>query len=295
MDFDTIRAALGELQQDADASEAWTQLTEACTAVKSSGEGQADVGKLLAAARAGHERRGEWPAVVRLLNLELEVASSDDAMLLRMELGRVYSHELLDEVSANRAYEEVLAQHPGDELASAALAESRERQSQWQQRVEAYAGEAVNATDDLYKASMLMRVAETEWRFAGEELDESRVLGLLAEASAADPKNGLVLKMLELIYRKRGEWPALANVLERWASYGSEESSRLGAAIRLARLQRHQLSDPAAAASAYEMALEVDPTHPEAKEALVEYYSQSENWTKLVALYEREMGAVGQG
>ena len=295
MDFDTIRAALGELQHDADASEAWTKLTEACAAARASGEGRPEVAKLLAAARAGHERRGEWYAVVRLLNLELQVASDDDAVLLRMELARVFSHELLDEGSANRVYDDVLAQHPDDELASVALAESQERQAQWKERVEAYAGEAANATDDLYKASMLMRVAEMEWRFAGDELDETRVLGLLAEASAADPKNALVLKMLELIYRKRGEWAPLATVLERWASYGAEESSRLAAAIRLARLQRHRLGDAVGAAAAYEMALEVDPSHPEAKEALSEYYSQSENWTKLVALYERDLGAAGQG
>lgn len=295
MDFDTIRAALGELQHDADASDAWTKLTEASTASKASSDEQAEVAKLLTAARAGHERRGEWAAVVRLINLELQVVTDADATTLRMELGRIYSHELLDEGSANQAYRDVLAQHPDDELASVALAEYEERAAQWQQRVEAYAGEAAGATDDVYKASMLMRVAEAEWRFAGEALDESRVVSLLEEATAADPKNSLVLKMLELVYRKRGEWPQLATVLERWASYGSEESARLAAAIRLARLRRHQLADEAGAAVAYEMALGVDASHPEAKEALSEYYSQSENWTKLVALYERDLGVAGQG
>jgi tetratricopeptide (TPR) repeat protein len=295
MDFETIRAALGELQHDAEASDAWTKLEEACSALDSTDSATAEVANLLAAARAGHERRGEWLAVVRLLGLELQLASEADATLLAMELGRVHSHELLDENAANQAYQRVLAQHPDDELASAALAESEERRAQWQERVEAYATEASTATDDVYKASMLMRAAEAEWRFAGEDLDETRVLGLLAEASVADPKNALVLKMLELIYRKRGEWAALATVLERWASYGTEDSARLAAAIRLARLRAYRLSDEAGAAAAYEMALEVDPSHPEAKAALSEYYSQAENWTKLVALYERDLATTGLG
>lgn len=294
MDFDTIRAALGELQHDAEASDAWKKLEEACTALDANDPATVEVTKLLAAARAGHERRGEWLAVVRLLNLELGFASDVDATLLAMELGRVYSHELLDERAANAAYERVLVQHPHDELAGAALAESQERQAQWQERVEAYATEAASASDDVYKASMLMRAAEAEWRFGGEQLDESRVLGLLVEASSADPKNALVFKMLELIHRKRGEWTQLATVLERWASYGSEDSARLAAAIRLARLRLHQLSDEPGAAAAYEMALEVDPSNQEAKAALSEYYSRSENWTKLVALYERDLAVASQ-
>lgn len=293
MDFDTIRAALGELQHDADASEAWTKLSAQCASSELSSDGNAEIAKLLGAARLGHERRGEWPAVARLLELEMQVVSPTDATLLCMELGRVYSHELLDEKAACEAYQRVLTREPGDELASAALAESEERRSAWRERVEAYAQEAANATDDVYKASMLMRVAEAEWRFGGDELDEGRVVSALAEATAADPKNALVLKMLELVYRKRGEWASLATVLERWASYGTEESARLAAAIRLARLRRHQ-GDDAGAAAAYEMALLVDASHPEAKEAVAEYYSQTENWAKLVALYERDIGAAGQ-
>src|SRR5690606_8400086 len=144
--------------------------------------------------------------------------------------GRIHSHELLDEEAANRAYQRVLERNPDDELASAALAESADRRAQWEERVEAYAAEAQAAPDQVYRASMLMRVAEAEWRFAGEKRDEARVLSLLGEATEADPKNTSVLQILELIYRKQSAWSELAPVLERWATHGTEETARVAAA-----------------------------------------------------------------
>ncbi len=226
MDFDTIRAALGELQHDAYAADAWQRLTASFTSQSKVDEAVvSEASKLLGAARAAHARRGEWPAVARLLDLELSLVTGSAAVAVGMELGRVSSHELVDEARANAAYKRVLELAPGDELALVALSESAERASQWRERVAAYAQEAESAQDDVYKASMLMRVAEAEWRFAGEQLDEGRVLGLLAEGSELDPKNAMILQMLELIYRKQQAWPALAIVLERWATYGSEESA----------------------------------------------------------------------
>lgn len=294
MDFDTIRAALGELQHDAYAVDAWHRLTASLPSQSMVDEATvAEASKLLSAARAAHARRGEWLAVAQLLHLELSLVTGGAAVSVGMELGRVSSHELIDEARANAAYHKVLEFAPEDELALVALSESAERASQWRERVAAYAQEAGSAQDDLYKASMLMRAAEAEWRFAGEELDEARVMARLAEASELDPKNAMVLQMLELIYRKQQSWPALAVVLERWANYGIEESARAAAAIRLARLRAQQLDDAAGAATAYELALAADPSHPEAKSALSEYYSQAENWTKLVQLYERDLGPIG--
>jgi golgin subfamily B member 1 len=294
MDFDTIRAALGELQHDAYAADAWDRLTTSLTSPsKADGAQLSEASKLLAAARAAHARRGEWLAVATLLELELELVNGQAGVALGMELGRVSSHELVDDARANAAYQKVLEFAPGDELALVALSESAERASQWQQRVEAYAQEAQAAQDDVYKASMLMRAAESEWRFGGEELNEGRVLALLAEASELDPRNAMVLQILELIYRKQQAWPALAVVLERWATHGAEESARAAAAIRLARLRAQRLNDGAGAAMAYEQALAAEPSHPEAKAALSEYYSQAENWTKLVQLYERDLGPAG--
>lgn len=288
MDSETIRGALGELQQDPELPGAWSKLRAGLASAK--GEDSEELRKLLAAARGAHTDRGEWDAVAALLPLEVGLLeNSEERVGLLMELARVLQQELLDEAGALSVFEQVLVIAPEDELTQAAVAESREREQRWEEMAQAYSTEAEAAPDEVYRASMLMRVAEVEWRFSGEKLDEKRVLGLLAQAAECDPKNQTVLRMLERIYLKAEDFKALAEVLERWVHYGSESSARIAAALRLARLRKTRLQDPVAAAAAYELVLGIHPAQPEAMAALVEYYSEEQNWDKLVQLYEREL------
>ncbi len=288
MDLETIQGALGRLQQDAESEQAWESLKESLA--DGATEGRQQVHETLAAARAAHAERGEWHAVAALMPLEVE--TSDDAqeqISLLMELGRVRQQELLDEPGAMAIYAQVLELDPEDEMAQAAMAESDERRATWRDMASEYLREANAAPDDAYKAAMLMRSAEVEWRFADDELDEEKLLGMLAQAAEADPKNAAVQRMLERIYRRTSDHKSLALVLERWAKYGDEVSERVAAGIRLARLYAHRLKDEVAAAAAYELVLSISPNHTEAMEALVEFYSKSEDWDKLVQVYESEL------
>src|SRR5690606_34456981 len=214
-----------------------------------------------------HARRGEWDAVARLLALEMDAETAPEAKLeLLLELARVQQHELLDEAAALASYRLVLAERPDDELLLAALAESEERREKWEEMATTYRQEADAAPDDIYKASMLMRAAEMEWRFAGADRDPDRVLGLLAQAAEADPKNTTVLQMLERVYRHQGQLAPLPAVLERWSQATEEASQAVAPALRLARLLENRLGKPEAAARAYELALEAAPAEPESKD-----------------------------
>lgn len=288
MDLETIRNALGRLQQDAESEQAWQSLRQALA--EDAALGTHEVHGILAAARSAHAARGEWHAVAALMPLEVETCVEDgERVLLLMELGRVRQQELLDEPGAIAIYNQVLELSPGDEIAEAAIAESDERRSTWKEMATEYLREANSAPDDAYKAAMLMRSAEVEWRFADDALDEEKLIGLLAEAAEADPRNYNVQRMLERIYRRASDLKGLAVVLERWAKYGDEDSGRVAAAIRLARLHKNRLEDSDAAASAYELVLAIVPDQAEAMEALVDHYSSTENWDRLVQLYEREL------
>lgn len=288
MDSEKIRGALGRLQQDADSEQAWDALREVLAQVAPADH--PEVQRVLALARRAHAGRGEWDAVAELMPLELGFADADEPRVaLLMELARVRQQELLDESGAMAVYQQVLALSPGDEMAEAAIAESTERRAGWREMAQEYLREANGAPDNAYRAAMLMRGAEVEWRFGGEDCNQDHVLGLLAQAAEADPKNQNVQRMLERIYRRSDDLPGLVTVLERWATHGDEESGRVAAALRLAHLHKHRLNDDAAAARAYEIALGIVPDHTEAMEALVEHYARQENWDKLVQLYEREL------
>lgn len=291
MGLDTIREALGQLQVDADDGSAWELLELLSKEDELATLDRASLSKLLQAAREAHARRGEWEAVERLLPIEVAVATNVATKLaLLAEHARVLQAEMFDESAANRAYERLLEAAPEDELAKAALAESSERRGSWREMADTYRAEADQAPDDVYKASMLMRAAEVELRFGPNgEADVERVLSLLAQANEADPRNLSVLSMLERIYRRTGRYQALPAVLQRWIKNAGDPETKIAAGLRLARLMLHRQGDPDGCAEAYESILDIDPTQPEAVGWLVDHYSSSENWDRLVHLYEREL------
>ena len=117
MDLDTIRAALGELQEDPDRSGAWQTLDAALGEVDSANGAPLEVQRLLHAAASEHGTRGEWEAHSRLLEIEAGIVPDARARAdLMLEVGRVYQDELLNETAAEKTYASILeAQHsPSD-------------------------------------------------------------------------------------------------------------------------------------------------------------------------------------
>src|SRR3954466_1085812 len=96
MSVETIRMALGRLQDDPENEAAYNELAEAITA-PDTGVSNSEVERLLGAARARHEGRREWGAVARLLDLEIAFAGGGAVEApMQAELARIYQEELVD-------------------------------------------------------------------------------------------------------------------------------------------------------------------------------------------------------
>ncbi|MEZ4225660.1 MAG: tetratricopeptide repeat protein [Polyangiaceae bacterium] len=288
---ETIRTALGHLQDDPDNSTAWEALASALAADDRDLDVD-DLLRLLGAARSSHGERGEARAAARLLEFETEVAkgSEAEADLLR-ERARVLREELLDDETARQVLERLLEVVPGDTRASEIIEESDSKREKWKDLVATYAGEAEQAPDDVYKSSMLMRAAEMELRFGAEASDEQSVVEKLEQAVRLDPTNVRAGRMLELVYRRAERWDDVAPVLERLSDRAETATDRVACGIRLARLYRSRSSDEARAARAYERVLKDRADHGEAKAYLSQYYEREQRWDDLVALYERDLKA----
>lgn len=287
MDSQTIRTALGELQEDPDRKDSWDTLGEA---IKQP-EGDLDAAetlRLLASARHAHRDRGELDAVAALLALEVEVArGAGDELKAALEQARFLQEDLYDDEGALVAYLRVLELSAEDATANNAVSEIEEKKARWKELAQTYLDEAGSAPDEVYKSSMLMRAAEMELRFAGDDTDWERVLERLLEANRLDPTNDRAARMLELIYRREEKQSELAELLEQVTRRSGDPSNRVSAGVRLARLQKNRFKNEEAAAGAYQGVLREQPSHPEAMSFLSEYYSRSEQWDDLVSLYER--------
>ncbi|HEY5957359.1 MAG TPA: hypothetical protein VIV60_12425, partial [Polyangiaceae bacterium] len=289
MNSEKTLSLLGQLQADPESTQAWDALTEL---VQSSSDDSdvRELSRLLRSATTPHRERGEWWAVGRLLELALSVSkSTEERQALFEELARVRRDELTDEAGAMQAYRALLELVPGFPTAVQALAEHEERSARWRDLATTYAQEAENATDDVYRSSMLMRAAEMEFRFASDSEDRERVIERLEQAVRLDATNVQAGLMLERCYRIAGHWEEVVRVLDRLAARAADAAIRVAASVRLARVQRHRLEDVERAAVAYERLLRDASGHAEAMEFLSQLYSSEERWDELVALYERDL------
>ena len=163
MSVETIRMALGRLQDDPDNELAWNDLAETVTAP---GEGisSAEVERLLGATRARHEQRHEWSAVARLLELEISFAAGTKVEApMQAELARIYQEELLDADKALAAYRRLIELRPGDPAGTEALESDAAKRERWSELAERYAAEGASG-EPSFRASLLGSAADVAYR-----------------------------------------------------------------------------------------------------------------------------------
>ena len=110
-----------------------------------------------------------------------------------------------------------------------------------------------------------------------------------------EPENQLALGAYADHFREKGDWAALADLLEfsyeraRLAGISSEEL--LPRLEEIATVSEKQLGDPERAIAAWQRAEEIAPTYARAREAQRRLLLKAKSWDRLAALLEREAAA----
>ncbi len=288
MDGQTVRTALGTIQSNPTAEEAWQTLHDEVL----EGGGDLDTSEalnLLQAARERHAARGEYDSVARLLDLasRLEEEPARKVAVL-VELSQVLVQELFASARALSVLDKAIALLPDDEAATRHREELRSKAERYEAQARSYLVEADEGNDDEYRSAMLMRAAEVEVCFAPEP-DFPKIIENLERALRLDASNLPASRLLEVIYRRQANWDGVVKVLERTADRAPSHADRVAAGIRLARLYQHHYDDRERAAAAYDRVLTSDATQADAMEFVTEYYSKEERWDELVRAYERPL------
>ncbi len=303
MSANTIRTALGLLQDDPDHEQAWLDLKEALGSGTPDGMTPDEARSLLASARRAHEARREHDAVASLLELEVLLAQNDadaEVALLR-DLARVCDEELFDDARAEEVFGRVLTIVPGDTDAEEALERLRAKRSKWNELVVRYVEEASSAGEPRLKSSMLVSAAETAYRYGRAALAEEKgskkklaalqgeTITRLEEALKVDPKNRRAGALLERIYRESAKWEELAQLLETVSTESNVKDEKTAGFLRLARVLAKKIKSPERACAAYEGVVDLSPGNEEATSFLVDFFTSREMWDHLVSLYEEQL------
>lgn len=290
MSVETIRMALGRLQDEPENEAAWKELEDAVTAP---GVGEDEVQRLLGAARNKHEQRREWGAVARLLELEIALsAGSAVEAPMQAELARIYNDELVDVERAQGAYRRLLELKPGEPVATEALENDASKREKWRDLSARYVSEAESATDDAFKSVLYTSAADVAYRYGRPEAAED-VQRWLDEALRLDRKNRRAAALAELCYVGAGDWEGAARVQGLVLAEAAAKEDRIAAGLRCGRTLAKRIADQKRAVAVYRQVLELSPGQSEAMSFLAEAYSAAEDWEHLVALYEEQLRGGG--
>lgn len=287
-----LRSATGVAQGDVDPL-AIVERVMAASPRGAAGVGEPKPVRYRAAAllREPYERAGRDADLARLLEVELEIATSPEELKLGHRRIAAFYTKLGDEATALEHVAALVVLEPDvaahrDELSALAA-----RIGRYDRLADVLVGASERAESELLRAELMLSAGDV-WvvHLHDEERAIGAYLGVLA-AKAAPP--ALVLaaaqKVEPLLERANRAWDLL-DVLERLAGLEDSVSARARAWTLAARLSA-SLGDNARAIAAWEARLEEEPDG-EALDSLIDLLDRESRWPALVSALDRRARSV---
>jgi tetratricopeptide (TPR) repeat protein len=233
--------------------------------------------KSIESARKIYRALGDFRAVVRLYELELE--GTTDARRradLLLGLGRVLGEKLEELDAAAQRLSEAVRIRPRDEKALELLAA-------------VYANPNWIGADGIERAAAIYFQVGRRRQEAG---DTENAIASLRKALQAVPGHSESSELLERVYYDARRFQELDRYYRERISAGGPESERVDFLYKRAQLAEGELGDRAEAQRIYNEISIIEPPGGPASEKLVELYLQGHDYAKLAELRERQLGAV---
>ncbi len=230
-----------------------------------------------------YERLGRWSDLADLLedmaqSLADQGEEGHQAHLRR--LARVADTRLGDPDRALEAWRAVSDMLPDDQEALAALARLYYQQEDWENLADVMERQIPLTPDETKAANLCFRLADI---LDGKLQRPKDAIDLLEGVlDRYDPGNVGALERLRILYSSVGEAAKSVRVAERQLGL-VEGEERVRLALDISAAWRDEVGDDEQAITAYEHALEYDPSNQEALSALVVLYTRSGRWEDLIA------------
>jgi len=235
--------------------------------------------KSIESARKIYRALGDFRAVVRLYELELE--GTTDARRradLLLGLGRVLGEKLEELDAAAQRLSEAVRIRPRDEKALELLAG-------------VYANPNWIGADGIERAAAIYFQVGRRRQEAG---DIENAIASLRRALQAVPGHSESSELLERVYYDARRFQELDRYYRERISVAGAESERVDFLYKRAQLAEGELGDKAEAQRIYNEISLIEPPGGPASEKLVELYLEGHDYAKLAELRERQLGAVAE-
>jgi tetratricopeptide (TPR) repeat protein len=232
-----------------------------------------------------HKAAERWDELAELYTTRFE--NTEDRALLR-KLAEVQEKHLGDKEAAfealQLAWEVDYTDTNTDELERVAGLTQK-----WNDLLGAANAALQEATDPKIKIAICLACA----KWYGAELGRPEyAIPYYQQILALDPANVPAMRQMADLYRSTQQWQTLKQVLGRLVDITSDPSDKAGVFVQMGDLAASHLNTPEQSRSYYQQALDTDPAHIGALEALERVYRESGEWAALLDVLRRKADAL---
>jgi len=250
-----------------------------------------------------YEHRRDWPNLLRVLDLEARTLAGAELARHLTNMAQMARRRLNDVDSAKALHERVLAALENEDGTVAErdlfletlveLERIYEDQHDQDALIVAFDRRLKVVDSASERIKILTRLAE----LVREHTDDNeRAVGLWRDILALQPENDAALGSLtnfyvenarwndlEELYKNRGEWQRLFEILDTGAAMADADDARIDLFQRMARIAESQLQDDTKVMLSLESILELQATNVDVARRLLPYYQKAGEATKEVA------------
>ncbi|MCL4558871.1 MAG: tetratricopeptide repeat protein [Deltaproteobacteria bacterium] len=227
-----------------------------------------------------------WEEAEHAIARLIQIHEGDDGEKTRLQLmlGDIYLKHTKDHDRAAALYSGVLAQHPDNGTALAALERIYRESSDYANLVKILE-KKLSAADDRY--DVLIELGSILF---DRSMDALQAQNYLWEALELRPSSTYALDVLKRLYETTGDF----NGFDRLYSFlidRTPHTDRTGVEllVKLGHLREEKLAMPEKAISAFEQALSIDPDNNDANLSLAKLYFNAGEWDRAAPRYAFSM------
>ncbi|HYX92157.1 MAG TPA: tetratricopeptide repeat protein, partial [Myxococcaceae bacterium] len=232
-----------------------------------------------------YQRSRRWQELITLSQIEASlVRDTREVLSLHHKSAEIVEHELGDRAAAVSYWERLLSISPTYLPALQALGRLYAQDARWEDLIRMYRAEGEISPSPEQAAALIFKVGELQ---ETKLSDVNAAVGSYQEVLTLAPAYLPALRALARIYRARGAWESLIEVLRSQAATRNDPAERANALFQAAAIWDDRLERPDLAIETYQEVLRLDPSHEAALRALERLYANSSDLKELVAVLDR--------
>ncbi len=231
-----------------------------------------------------------WEDMIKINHLESQLVNDmRQTVSLLHRNGEIYEEKLNDKETAILTYKEVLAMAPNYLPALQSLGRIYFVKGCWEELIDMYRQEIEVTTNLDQKVALLYKIGEL---YEEKLVQEDKAIETYREVLTLQEADFPAIKALIRIYTNQRDWSGLIEIYTKQAQYLEDPGQRALTLFQSAEIWCNNLNQHDKAIDVLHNILRFSPEHMPSIEFLERLYLQTQNWSDLLLLYDREIKRV---